>query len=160
MSSAIANALSGLDANSTAINVVSGNLIIDSGAVTGPHFNINLSTTDLDGCIVSLPTFDNTIGHSWAIIVVNSGSINGFDPTAFTIDTTNFQNSLGTGTFFMSLSGDSHSLMLNFTPVPEPSTWALLLCGAGAVLLPALKRRKSEIRISKSETNPKPENFK
>ena len=150
------------------INVVSGNLKIT--ATSAAPFSLNLATTDLNGNNVPLPTFDYTIGHSWAIAVVSAGTIvdssnttinpAGFDPAIFSITTTGFQNSLGVGSFFMSLNGNS--LMLNFTPVPEPSTWALLLCGAGAVLLPALRRRKSEmsncrpaasVRSSKFETS-------
>ena len=122
------------------IIVTCGTLNITS--TSGSPFNINLSTTDLTGASVALPalTFDNTIGHSWAIFVVNSGTINGFDPTAFAINPSGFQNLLGGGMFSLSQSGNS--LMLNFTPVPEPSTWALLLCGAGAVLFPALRRKR------------------
>ena len=120
------------------VEILSGNLNITADSES--PFYIRLSTTDLTGASLALPTFDNTIGHSWAIISVGDGSINGFNPAAFTIDTSGFLNSLGTGQFDISQSGSN--LMLNFMPVPEPSTWALLLCGAGAVLFPALKRRR------------------
>jgi fibronectin-binding autotransporter adhesin len=124
------------------VNVVSGNLNIT--ATPGSPFNVKLATTDLSGTLTPLPAFDYNSVHSWTIATIapvnSTGLFTNFNAADFTIDATNFKNSLGAGTFFMSQSGNS--LMLNFTPVPEPSTWALLLCGAGAVLLPALRRRR------------------
>jgi hypothetical protein len=56
-------------------------------------------------------------------------------------DTTDFQNATGGGTFSLSEVG-GNTLKLTFTPVPEPSTWALMaagLCALGA----AVRRRRS-----------------
>jgi threonine dehydrogenase-like Zn-dependent dehydrogenase len=38
---------------------------------------------------------------------------------------------------------DATHLYLNFTAVPEPSTWALLVTGAGLIGLTALRRRRA-----------------
>jgi hypothetical protein len=32
--------------------------------------------------------------------------------------------------------------MLNFTPVPEPSTWALMIAGGGMLAIAAFRRRR------------------
>ena len=59
----------------------------------------------------------------------------------FTFDTSAFApGALGGGSFFVTQSGSS--LLLNFTPVPEPSTLALLAAGL-AMLLGRLRRRKA-----------------
>jgi autotransporter-associated beta strand protein len=78
--------------------------------------------------------------YSMTILTTSSG-ITGFSPTLFTVTTTNFQNSLAGGSFAVGDSGDS--LTLNFTPVPEPSTWALMLTGVGAVGAAIRRRRRS-----------------
>ena len=57
--------------------------------------------------------------------------ITGFDPGAFTIDLSGFPNDLGGGGFFLTQGGND--LALNFTPVPEPSTYALMALGLGVV---------------------------
>ncbi len=71
--------------------------------------------------------------YSWTILTATSG-ISGFNPTLFTVNTANFQNSLGGGSLIVGESGNT--LTLDFTPVPEPSTWMLMLTGVvGAGLL-------------------------
>jgi len=55
--------------------------------------------------------------------------------------TSGFANGTAGGSFSFADSGDS--LFLDFTPVPEPSTWALMGAGLLAVAAPALRRRTS-----------------
>jgi hypothetical protein len=38
--------------------------------------------------------------------------------------------------------GSGPNLMLNFTPVPEPSTWALMATGLGALVAAVRRRRR------------------
>lgn len=79
--------------------------------------------------------------YQWGILSYQSLS-GTFDPNAFTLDTAGFTTNLGVGgTFNLTLDSDAKQLFLSFTPVPEPSTYALLLAGLGVIAL-QLKRRR------------------
>jgi autotransporter-associated beta strand protein len=72
-------------------------------------------------------------------IVYGSG---GFDPALFDIDKTGFVTDFGTGTGHFSLTADTYSIYLNFTPVPEPSTYALMALGLAGTGLAAWRKRR------------------
>jgi hypothetical protein len=63
----------------------------------------------------------------------------GFNASDFNIDTSNFLNSTASH-FYVTDTGTS--LMLNFTPVPEPSTWALMIGGICVLAGAAVRRRR------------------
>ncbi|MCX6954673.1 MAG: PEP-CTERM sorting domain-containing protein, partial [Verrucomicrobia bacterium] len=67
------------------------------------------------------------------------GGVTGFSANAFQFNTSQFQNSTGIGSFFVSQSGNN--LSLNFIPIPEPSTYALLALGLGAVWIVSRRRK-------------------
>ena len=110
----------------------------------------NLSITATSGAfLMQVLTFNSsdklglanlTLGTPYSIPVITaSGTITGFTPTAFTIDSSLFQAGTASPTVF-SLSQSGSTIYLNFTPVPEPSTYALLALGLGAMLV--RRRRK------------------
>jgi hypothetical protein len=114
--------------------------------VNGANLNISATTGQFK---IFLASLDNNGAAGWAnltggqaytfTIATTSGALTGFDPTAFTIDTSLFQNTFIVSPF---LTADANNLFLNFTAVPEPETYALMGLGLGAVLFPALRRRK------------------
>lgn len=75
---------------------------------------------------------------SW-IIATASGGITGFDANDFTIDASQFVN-VG----FLSLTQSGNSLVLNFSPVPEPSTYALFALGLAVIIVAARRRRQAQ----------------
>ena len=115
---------------------VTGGLVFN--ATLGNPFTLNLVSLDSFGSGGNVTDFDNSQGYAW--LIAHSDSLSGFDPNNVTILTTAFTNSLGSGGFNVSAVGND--IFLNFSPVPEPSTYALLGLGLGAVLFPALRRRR------------------
>jgi fibronectin-binding autotransporter adhesin len=81
-------------------------------------------------------TFNPSLSYSWTILTATS--IPAFNANDFLVSSGNFQNSLGGGSFALGQSGNT--LTLDFTPVPEPSTWMLMLAGLAAALA-GLRRR-------------------
>jgi hypothetical protein len=73
-------------------------------------------------------------------IVFGGGS---FDASAFHLDTSAFTTDAGPGNFAFVQSGDLHLLQITFTPVPEPSTYALLGLGLSTLALSVLRRRRA-----------------
>lgn len=115
--------------------------------VNGSNLNISASAGQFSLYLTSLDStgasgfaaLTSGQAYSLPIVTTSGGTVTGFDPTAFSIDTSLFQNSFIVSPY---LTADSNNLYLNFTAVPEPSTYALLGLGLGAVLFPALRRRK------------------
>ena len=104
------NSLSGTKGNDPGwdFHNITGNLVI--GANAGNKFNIDI--TGLNGGVTGWNPHQN---GSWTITTA-SGGITGFATASFALGTTSFaaDNSLGSGAFFISQSGDAKSLILNF----------------------------------------------
>ena len=84
----------------------------------------------------AMPHFDPGKPYSWTIATV-SGSVTGFSPDKFVVDTTGFSNPFS-GTF----SVTQGSIALTYTPtvaVPEPATWHYL--AIALVIIVAVGRR-------------------
>lgn len=118
---------------------VSVNGTLSLTATSGSPFNLTLASySNTTGAPDVLAGFDSSSSYTWQI--ASGTSMTGFDPSAFNVDTSSFQNSLGTGQFFLTQSGND--LFLNFTPVPEPSTVALLSLGASVLVVAGRRRRR------------------
>ncbi|PTY08236.1 hypothetical protein DB347_01235 [Opitutaceae bacterium EW11] len=119
--------------------VVSNGALNIAGAASG-KFTVSLYSLGSDGALGYLTGFDPTKAYSWEF--ATAGNIVGFNSNLFTVDTSNFLSSTGSGSFFVSQNGNS--LMINFTPVPEPST--LILYGIGLVAIAAFEFRRRRNR--------------
>lgn len=117
---------------------VAGNLVVNASA---GGFTLKVQSYDAAG-IPGNPAanFNIYAPASWAIVTVG-GSIMNFNASAFTIDSSSFEGG-GIASTHFSLTQSGSQLMLNFTPVPEPSTWALIGAGTCILGLAALRRRR------------------
>lgn len=106
------------------------------------RFTLKVISRTLTGALGLLADFDSSQSYSW--LVFETDGIALFDPEKVIIDTTLFANSLydgaGYGYFFLTQNGND--LLLNFSPVPEPSTYVLMLAGLAAAGL-SYRRRKN-----------------
>ena len=99
---------------------------------------LNLISLNSGGVNGNPADFLASNAYSWAI--ASATSFVNFNAGAVTLNTLSFTSSLNGGMFSLSTSGND--LLLNFTPVPEPSTWAMLLAGLGLVGFRKLRRRR------------------
>lgn len=99
-----------------------------SGLSAANRFTIvpdSLALSNADGPVYD---FDRTQSYAWTIATF-PGGITGFDANAFTVSVAEFANALQPGDAF-TVSRTGNSLVLVFTPVPEPA--GLLLAAAAA----------------------------
>jgi hypothetical protein len=101
-----------------------------TGLSASNRFTVRPVSLRADNQAGSVSDFDATQPYTWTLISYStlSGII---DPTHFTVDASQFSNSLAGGTFGVGQSGSN--LVLQFTPVPEPGGLLLIVAGVGAV---------------------------
>lgn len=118
---------------------ITGSLDLNSISTAG--FAFNLESLDAQGN--TGPSSTIVYGNSYSLLVISAtGGITGFDAADFSFDASKFQDGLIPASAF-SVSADTNQLYLNFTAVPEPSTWVLLIIGAGVLGLAARRRRRA-----------------
>jgi len=105
-------------------------------------FNLNSVTST--GSAANAINFNSSSSYSW-MFATSSSAITGFIASDFDVVTSGFSNNTFGGTFSLSEAGDN--LYLNFTPVPEPSTWSLMGAGLAALLVPFAMRRRRPVSI-------------
>lgn len=105
---------------------------VDITATSANRFTLKLISLDAAGDPGALSGFD--FGQSYHWLMFDSDNLQGFSADKFTLNLDNFFVDLNGGT--LSLGQVGHQMYLDFTPVPEPETFALLLLG----LLPVAYR--------------------
>ena len=100
--------------------------VLDITATSISPYTINLISLNAGGTAGAVVDFSSASPYSWTIATSAAGITN-FVADRFVINAGSFSNGLGGGSFFVAQLGNN--LVLNFTPVPEPSTYALLALG-------------------------------
>jgi autotransporter-associated beta strand protein len=117
---------------------ITGTLTITATSVS--PFVFKLQSLNLAGDAAGSATGFNP-GQSYSFLTAaTTGGISGFSASAFTIDTSGFQNSF-TGTWSLEQIGNNLDVVYTVSAVPEPSTYAALL-GAAALGAAFLFRRR------------------
>lgn len=114
---------------------------LDITATAANKFTLKLISLNAAGTPGTATGFNSGQSYSW--LLFDTDGISGFDPVKFSLDETQFMTDAGLGTLSLSLNGSN--LFLNFTPVPEPSTYALLAAGLTLVALRVRRRRQKPL---------------
>jgi autotransporter-associated beta strand protein len=100
----------------------------------------DLVSVDSSGNPTAAINFNSATSYSWKF-AASSSPIVGFAANQFNLDTSGFANATNGGSFSFTEVGNN--LFLNFTPVPEPSTWAMIATGILVVAPVTLRRKRS-----------------
>lgn len=125
------------------ISVSGGNLNLTASTNT---ITFNVITLNADGNRGAALNFNPATSYSWTFAQIapanTGGTISNFNANQFNLVTTDFTNGLAGGTFSFTHDMANKTLLLNFTPVPEPSTYLLMGSGLSLIAGAAWRRRK------------------
>ncbi|MBP9914295.1 MAG: PEP-CTERM sorting domain-containing protein, partial [Opitutaceae bacterium] len=127
------------------INVYGGGTLVINATAESP-FTIKIISLNSGGSGGVLTGLDPSHGrYAWTVFSYDYLSTtllgNVFDPDAFVLDTSLFSSDAALGGSF-TIFQEGNQIMLGFTPVPEPSTYALMALGLGFVVW-SLRRRRA-----------------
>jgi fibronectin-binding autotransporter adhesin len=120
-------------------------------SVTGGVLNLTAATNTITFNLISLNSdglrggasnFNPASNYTWTFASSPNADITGFNAGMFNLVLSDFTNATNGGSFSFGINNDNRSLLLKFSPVPEPSTWLMLGTGAGILAL-RLRRRRS-----------------
>jgi hypothetical protein len=111
-------------------------------ATPASQFTLTLQSINPGTGAPGLANFNPYQSYQWTLF--SAGSLSGFSTSDFNVSAADFGNSLQGGTLSLGYSGSD--IVLNFTPVPEPSTWALMVGGALALAASEVLRRRMRLR--------------
>jgi hypothetical protein len=139
----VANATGSAGSGYDLVRISGGSL--DITATSASPFTIRVLSLTPAGTPGDAFNFSSSNGYSWMLYQGNpTGTITGFDPAKFVLDLSGFTNPVGASVFILTQgttgAGDP-AIFLNFTAVPEPSTYALMALGLGAAVVVRRRRR-------------------
>lgn len=105
-------------------------------------FTFKLVSYSLSGSAGTLQPLTPGTTYSLVLAMASNG-ITGFDSSAIMLDTSAFltgEYAVSNYSFSLKSVSGGEQLILSFTPIPEPETWALMLLGSGSLAIPLLRR--------------------
>ncbi len=120
------------------INVAGGALNFSVLGAPSSTITININTLLSANMPGDLNGFDASQSYSWNF--ASAGQMSGFSAVTFNVNTSGFANALNGGNFFVTQTAGN--LAVNFAPVPEPSTYALMAIGLAGIGLVEWRRRR------------------
>ncbi len=131
----------------TAFDTIQVNGTLDLSSINTGGFTINLWSLNGLGANGNVVGFTSGGSYTWTLVTASLG-ITGFQASDFSIQTAAANGTAGfsnpnNGSF--AIVQDGNTLVLTYNTVPEPSVWALIAIGLGALLF--LRRRGNLIAL-------------